>query len=211
MAETRSVAEPYRDARQQRDAAMLGMYVFLGSEIMLFGGLFAVAAVMRLLHPAEVVEASKALHVWIGAVNTAVLLTSSLFVALAVDCAKGGRRRGTGAWLFSAASLGAVFLAIKVYEYSLEHAEGLLPGLGAPLKVSTPVQRAFMDLYLVATGLHALHLLIGILLLLVIAIRAASGRLLLPERAIVPVTAGLYWHLVDVIWVFLYPILYLAR
>ncbi|MGK6312287.1 cytochrome c oxidase subunit 3 [Neorhizobium sp. DT-125] len=211
MAETRPVAEPYRDARQQRDAAILGMYIFLASEVMLFGGLFAVAAVMRLLHPAEVMEASKALHVWIGAISTAVLLTSSLFVALAVEGAKRGRRRGVSAWFFAAALLGSAFLGVKAYEYSLEYAEGLLPGLGAPLKVSTPVQQAFMDLYFVATGLHALHLLIGIILLLVIAIRAASGGLPLPERAIVVITAGLYWHLVDVIWVFLYPVLYLAR
>ena len=85
--------EPFHDAAQQRDADMLGMYVFLASEIMLFGGLFAVAFVLRLLHPHEVVAASKQLHVYIGAINTAILLTSSLFVALALQAARGGARR----------------------------------------------------------------------------------------------------------------------
>lgn len=211
MAEGHSITEPYRDSRQQREAAMMGMYIFLASEIMLFGGIFVVLGVMRLNHPSDVVEASRALHVWIGAINTALLLTSSLFMALAVEDAKHGHRRGASARFVAAALLGVAFLAIKAYEYFSEYQEGMLPGFGMDPKITTPVRRAFMDLYLVATGLHAVHLGIGILLLLSLAIRMATRRVPLPERAIVPITAGLYWHLVDVIWVFLYPMLYLVR
>lgn len=209
MVETRPVTEPYKDGRQQHEAAMMGMYIFVASEVMLFGGLFAVAAGMRLLHPTEVVEASKALHLWIGALNTLVLLTSSLFVALAVEAAKIVRRATASICLIAAALLGVAFLAIKACEYASEYAEGLLPLSGAETKFSTPVQHAFMDLYLIATGLHAAHLSIGIAMVLVVTVR--MQWLVMPDRQIVPVTVGLYWHLVDVIWVFLYPILYLAR
>lgn len=209
MAETRPVIEPYQDGRQQHEAAMMGMYIFLASEVMLFGGLFAVAAAVRILHPADVVDASKALHRWIGAGNTLVLLTSSLCVALAVEAAKGGRRGAAALRLVAAALLGVAFLGIKAYEYASEYAEGLLPIAGGVTRFSTPVQHAFMDLYLVATGLHAVHLSIGIAMLLVVAARLRG--LVMPDRQILPATVGLYWHLVDVVWVFLYPVLYLAR
>ena len=111
--------------------------------------------------------------------------------------------------LVAAALLGVAFLGIKAYEYASEYAEGLLPIAGGVTRFSTPVQHAFMDLYLVATGLHAVHLSIGIAMLLVVAARLRG--LVMPDRQILPATVGLYWHLVDVVWVFLYPVLYLAR
>lgn len=203
--------EPFHDAAQQRDADMLGMYVFLASEIMLFGGLFAVAFVLRLLHPHEVVAASKQLHVYIGAINTAILLTSSLCVALALPAARGGARRWAALLLGGAALLGVAFLGLKAFEYSLEYRDGLLPGVNDPGRFSGPVEHLFMDLYLVATGLHAIHVTIGIALLTGLAWRIRQGWLPLPQRAVVVEMSGLYWHLVDVIWVFLYPVLYLAR
>ncbi len=211
MPETAPVTEPYRDPRQQHDAAMMGMYIFLSSEIMLFGGLFAAAAAMRLAHAAEVVQASQALHFGIGGLNTAVLLTSSLFVALAIEAGKGGKAATAAGWLAGAAVLGLCFLAIKTYEYHAEFAEGLLPVPGVQSRYATSIQHLFMNLYLAATALHALHLTIGIVLLLVLALQTARRAIPLPQRSIILITAGLYWHLVDVVWVFLYPVFYLAR
>jgi cytochrome c oxidase subunit 3 len=191
------VDQPYSTAPQQREAATMGMFVFLGTEIMLFGGLFAVALGLRLTHPREFVDSSRQLHVWIGAVNTAVLLTSSAAVALAVHAARARLPRTTTVLLVVAAVLGVAFLGIKAYEYATEYREGLLlPPVG--------VQRLFMDLYLVSTGLHALHVTVGAALLVLVATFA-------PRRTIVVENAGLFWHLVDAIWVFLYPVLYLAR
>jgi cytochrome c oxidase subunit 3 len=206
-----NVHGPYSDAAQQHEAGMLGMYLFLGSEIMLFGGLFAVALVLRILHPAEVVEASKKLHVWIGALNTGVLLTSSFVVAVGVQGALYGMRSRTIGCLLAAAVLGVAFLGIKAFEYSLEYADRSLPGFGDPLRFARPVQQLFMDLYVIATGLHAIHVTIGLVLLTTVSLRLSRRSSVLPQRAIIVETAGLYWHLVDAIWIFLYPVLYLAR
>jgi cytochrome c oxidase subunit 3 len=203
--------EPYVDTAQQREAAILGMYIVLATEIMLFGGLFAAIAVARVLHPAEMVEASKRTHVFIGAANTAILLTSSLLVARAVAAARAGNARRAAGGLVGAAGLGLGFLALKAVEYGRERAEGLLPGLSEPERFARPAERLFMDLYLVATGLHAVHVTIGIAVLFVLALRLRLGRLALPRRAVVVETCGLYWHLVDIVWAFLFPALYLIR
>ncbi|MEN2976510.1 cytochrome c oxidase subunit 3 (plasmid) [Tistrella bauzanensis] len=203
--------DPYGRPRQQHSADMMGMFVFLASEIMLFGGLFAVIFVMRRLHPAEVVAASMRLHLWIGGLNTLVLLTSSLMVALAVHAARARRRQAAAGWSATAALLGIVFLAIKAYEYSIEAADGLLPAVSVPTRFSGPVEHLFMNAYLIATGLHAVHVTIGVLLLAWMALRLRRGMLPLPGRIVTVEVTALYWHLVDVIWVFLYPVLYLAR
>ncbi|MGE0744815.1 MAG: cytochrome c oxidase subunit 3 [Rhodospirillales bacterium] len=205
------VHEPFQRADQQREAAMLGMAVFLASEVMLFGGLFAAALAIRFLHPDAVVAASRALHVWIGAANTAILLTSSLAVALAVEAAREGSGRRAAAALAAAAGLGVAFLCLKAFEYYSEYAEGMLPLPGTSASFASPAHRLFMDLYLIATSLHAVHVGIGVMLLTVVAVRIAGGALALPGRAVVVETGGLYWHLVDIVWVFLYPLLYLAR
>jgi cytochrome c oxidase subunit 3 len=205
------LSTPYSTAPQQREAAVMGMCVFLGSEIMLFGGLFVVASVLRLLHPYDVVEASKHLHLWIGGLNTAVLLTSSACVALGVHAAKAGQRGQTALLLGGAALLGLAFLGIKAFEYGVEHAEGMLPGVGGTTHFATPAAQLFMDLYFISTALHAVHVGIGVLLLSGVAAAAFRRWLVLPRRAIAVANAGLYWHLVDAIWVFLYPVLYLAR
>jgi cytochrome c oxidase subunit 3 len=203
--------EPFQKTAQQHDADMMGMYVFAATEILLFGGLFAAIYVVRLTHPAEVVEASKKLHTWIGAINTAVLLTSGLAVALAVQASRRGAVRQTAAYLLGAAALGVGFLGIKAYEYGREYADGLLPAVSDPQRFSTPVEHLFMDLYLVSTGLHAVHVTIGILVLSFFAWRVGSRRLTLPHHAVSVEVAGVYWHLVDIVWVLLYPALYLVR
>ncbi len=211
MAEIVEVHEPYHEASQQHEADLMGMYIFLASEIMLFGGLFAVAFVLRVLHPEEVVEASKRLHLWIGAINTVILLTSGLLAALAVQAARAGLRREASLFFGATAALGVGFLGVKAYEYYIEYRDGILPAVSDPARFSGPVEHLYMDLYFVATGLHAIHVTIGILLLGGVGLSVARGWLAIPQRAVVVETSALYWALVDVIWVFLYPVLYLAR
>lgn len=211
MSERGQIHDPYETLVQQRNADKLGMFVFLATEIMLFSGLFACAFVLRILHPQEYVYASKHLHLWIGGVNTLVLLTSSFAVALAVVLARRGASTRVFWCLAAAALLGLGFLGIKAFEYSVEYGDGLLPAFGEATRFVGPVQKLFNDLYLIATFLHALHVTGGVVLLSILALRVRSGSMALPQRAITVELGGLYWHLVDAIWVFLYPVLYLAR
>lgn len=210
MTEPVTLRPPFTDERQQHAADFIGMYVFLGSEVMLFGGLFAVMAIARVQHPASYVAASRELHLWIGAANTAVLLTSSLAMAIGVAAARAGRRRPARLGILATLALGLAFLALKAVEYAEEYRDGLLPVPGSGGALTEPFDRLFMHLYLGATALHALHLTIGIALLCGLLVRIRRG-LALPGRGVIVETCGLYWHLVDLIWVFLYPVLYLAR
>lgn len=203
--------EPYVDPGQQHAAVMMGIYIFLATELMLFGGLFPVALAIRIQHGPDYIAASRQLHVWIGTINTAVLLTSSFAVALAVHAARSGKPRQVIRRLGIAVLLGLGFLGIKAVEYRKEYGEGLLPGLSDPERFASPVHRQFMDLYLIATSLHAVHLLIGLGILAVLMLRLARRTLAVPDRSIVVAVGGVYWHLVDVVWIFLYPALYLAR
>lgn len=203
--------EQFEDTGQQHEADIMGLYIFLATEIMLFGGLFATILVVRFLHPDEVVEAARKLHIWIGAANTVLLLTSSFLVTLAVQGARAGRQRATALFLAISCALGIGFLALKAWEYSMEIEEGLLPLLSDPTRFSGPVEKLYMNLYLVSTSLHAVHLTIGIVMMGALAAWLWRRPDRLPRRAITIESAGLYWHLVDVVWMFLYPILYLAR
>ena len=203
--------EPFAKPAQQRLADILGTYVFLTTEIMLFGGFFVLAMFLRIAYPEEYVRSSKALHLFIGGANTAVLLTSSLLVALAVQAARSGARRWAAWCLAGASLLGIVFLCLKAFEYSLEYSEGMLPVPASEAQFSSPVQHLFMNLYLLATGLHALHVTAGVVLLAGMGYGIARRALRVPTRSVVVEAGGLYWHVVDVIWVFLYPVLYLAR
>jgi cytochrome c oxidase subunit 3 len=203
--------EPYVDRVQRRRANTLGMFVFLASEVMLFGGLFAAISVDRIGHPRAAAEAAAHLKLWLGTANTAILLTSSLLVALAALAARHGRRRPTAACLLGAAVLGVAFLAVKGVEYRLEYLDGLMPGFGPQSPLQDRPATLFIALYFVGTGLHALHVAVGVGLLAGIGAAAAVKRLWLPQRATTIELVGLYWHLVDVIWVFLFPLLYLAR
>ncbi|HEY1384746.1 MAG TPA: cytochrome c oxidase subunit 3 [Dongiaceae bacterium] len=210
MTEQIELHEPFVEAEQQRQSDLLGMFVFLGTEVMLFGGLFAVAFALRIQHAHEYAESSRHLHVWIGAINTAILLTSSLLVALAVSEAHRAMHRRAALLLAGAAALGIAFLGMKAVEYGKEYAEGVLPAVGS-LHFADRFEHLFMNLYFISTALHALHVTVGILLLAVIGVRLWRGGLPLPGRVMPVELTGLYWHLVDVIWIFLYPVLYLAR
>lgn len=211
MSREAAASDPFHRTGQQRRAALFGMHVFLGTEIMMFGSLFAVIAINRYLHPETTVEMSRKLHAGLGAVNTAILLTSSLLVAVAVVAAERGRRRLLAWCLALAAVLGTGFLGLKAYEYLSEYREGLFPAPGGSHELTKPAERLFMDLYVTATSLHALHLTVGIILIGGLALAARLKRLEVPRRSILVQNIALYWHLVDLIWVFLYPTLYLVR
>lgn len=203
------LAKHFEAPTQQRSAVLIGMWVFLATEVMLFGGLFMALLVYQVMHPEASREASHHLYLWLGGLNTAVLLTSSFTMALAVTAARRGARRAVGRTLAATVALGLVFLAIKAAEYGLEYSDGLVPGLGPPSPLKNPAAHLFSSLYFAATGIHALHLAIGIGLVCVVALRVRRRRIAIPDRHIVVEVAGLYWHFVDVVWIFLYPALYL--
>lgn len=211
MPERAWVAEQFDNLEQQREAVTLGMWIFLATEILFFGGLFLGFFVYRASYPEVFTAASRHLHVWLGTLNTAVLLTSSLTIALAVHAARVERRRMLIIFLGITFLLGAVFLGIKAIEYRWEFQENLMPfaGLTFHFEGPSPEQaRIFFGFYFVMTGLHALHLLIG---LGVIGVMIALAALGLGEHRLerrVEMT-GLYWHFVDLVWVFLFPIVYL--
>jgi cytochrome c oxidase subunit III len=204
-----AVAHHFDDAEQQREAASLGMWVFLITEIMFFGGMFTAYAVYRLLFPAAFGHASAHLDVVLGTTNTAVLIASSLTMALAVHAAQTGRRGRLLATLVATMVLGAVFLAIKLTEYAHKWHEHLVPG---PLfrypGADAPHAQLFFSLYFALTGFHALHMVIGLGLLLWLVLAARRGRYGVAYNTPVE-NVGLYWHFVDIVWIFLFPLLYL--
>jgi cytochrome c oxidase subunit 3 len=211
MAEHVILAEQFAEPRQQRDADFMGMYVFLGTETMLFGALLALVYAYRTVHPQASMEAARHLKLWIATANTAVLLTSSLAVAFAVLAARHGRRRTVVAALAVALLLGLTFLGLKGWEYLQDFQEGLAPGIGAPSPLRFGPAALFLDLYFVATTLHAIHLTIGLGALGWAADRVRRRKVRVPQQAIVIEMTGLYWHFVDIAWVFVFPIFYLAR
>jgi len=208
MAEVSRPQPQFPTLARQREADHLGMLIFLTTEVLIFGGLFAALFVLRAEHSAEYVKSSKGMHLWLGGINTAVLLTSSAMVALMVEAVRAGRARLAKWLLMGAIALGLAFLAIKFTEYGLEYRDGVVPRL-SPGNLQGGPDALFMDLYFAATGLHALHVAAGLVLLgsLIWPFGAARSD----SSAAFAGNAALYWHLVDVIWLFLYPTLYLAR
>jgi cytochrome c oxidase subunit III len=205
-----ATAHQFDDLEQQHEADTLGMWTFLATEVLFFGGLFAASVVYRGLYPAAWAEASHHTQFWLGTINTAVLLCSSLSMALSVDAAQAGRSRAVALLLALTALLGTAFLGVKAYEYYLEYADRLVPGLNFAFEGANagPV-RLFFTLYFIMTGLHAVHLTIGIAIMAVLAVLAWRGRF--GDGRYMPVEiAGLYWHFIDVVWVFLYPLIYLV-
>ena len=203
------LAHHFANLDTQSHAARLGMWLFLATEVLLFGGLFVAYAVYRFMFSETFVEASKLIETKYGAINTVVLITSSLTVALAHHAVE-HRKARTAVWLLlSSVAAGFVFLAIKYIEYSHHIHDGHLPGRyysypdlqahGAPM---------FWSLYFLMTGLHGLHVVIGMAVLAFLAFFCWRGTY--DDGYATPVElGGLYWHLVDLIWIFLFPLLYL--
>jgi|SRR6185312_10136463 len=211
MADHVTLAEQYAEPRQQREAAFMGMYVFLGTETMLFGGLLALVMAYRFAHPVASADAARHMRIWIATANTAILLTSSLAVATGVLGARNGKRRMVIGSLGVAFLLGLAFLGLKGLEYYLDVRDGLAPGLGTPSPLRFGPTALFLDLYFVATAMHAIHLSVGLGLLAWASSSVARRRIRVPDQAIVLEMTGLYWHFVDIVWVFVFPIFYLAR
>lgn len=199
----------FADMGQQHDVAQLGMWVFLATEVLFFGGLILSYCVYRNAYPDAFAEAARHTKIIIGTVNTAVLLTSSFLVAWAVEVVKLRESRLAALLLWGAALLGFAFLVLKGVEYSIEYEEHLLPGLD--FAVAGPQALAielFFSFYVVATGLHAIHVAVGIAVLVAIGRRAHKDAY--SDSYHSPVTvAGLYWHFVDLVWIFLFALIYL--
>ena len=207
---TAAQAHHFDSAEQQREAASLGMWVFLVTEIMFFGGLFAAYTIYRLAYPAAFAAASRHLDVRLGGLNTAVLIASSLTMALAVRGAQQGRRGIVAVFLLSTMALGSVFLGVKMVEYHHKFVEHLVPGPAFRFPGTEPGHAAmFFCLYFGMTGLHALHMIVGLGVLAVMLEMAWRGRFT-PHYHNPIECAGLYWHFVDIIWIFLFPLLYLV-
>lgn len=197
----------YATLSQQDETAQLGIWVFLATETLFFGAVLLGYTVLRHAYPEGFAEAGRETKLVIGTVNTAVLLTSSATIAWATHAAGAGHRRLLTALLAVTAGLGLVFLALKGIEYSQEYEEHLVPGLNFDASRGGPVE-LFYVLYFALTGVHALHLTIGIGLVCVIAGLAWRGQFSPGYYTPVEVTA-LYWHFVDLVWIFLYPLIYL--
>ena len=203
-------AHHFDDFEQQRESSTLGMWVFLATEVLFFGGLFTVYTVYRVLFPGTFAHASHHLDVRLGTFNTAVLITSSLTMAMAVWAAQ-TRRAGQviAGWLLATLSLGAVFVGVKMYEYAHKFHEGLVPGPYFRYEGSDAREaQLFFSIYFAMTGLHAFHMLIGFGLLAWLARAALRGRFVAGNHNAVE-NVGLYWHFVDIVWIFLFPLLYL--
>lgn len=205
-----AAATPYTDPGQQREAARIGMWAFLATEVMFFGALFLTYFYDRSLYPDGWVAASKHTALLLGSLNTALLLVSSLTMALAVEAAKARRAGAAAARLLATMALGTVFLILKGAEYAEHIRDGLLPGETFRFDPGAAAQPAelFYYLYFTMTGLHALHMVGGILWLSLLV--AASRREARGFDTHVEV-AGLYWHFIDVVWIFLFPMFYLVR
>ncbi|MGA2434286.1 MAG: cytochrome c oxidase subunit 3 family protein [Bryobacteraceae bacterium] len=201
----------FESPEQQADASRIGMWLFLVTEILLFGGLFVGFALMQSRHPEAFLHAHHHLDRTLGFINTVVLLTSSFTMVLAVRSAQTNDRRRLIVFLLLTIVCAGIFLGIKCVEYSHKFHEGLLPGSfyshrGDPV----PGEFMFFSFYFMMTGLHGIHILAGMGLMCWLLRRAVRGDF--SSRYNTPVDfVGLYWHLVDVIWIYLFPLLYLIR
>ncbi|MGI8743168.1 MAG: cytochrome c oxidase subunit 3 family protein [Bryobacteraceae bacterium] len=201
----------FDDMPQQFDSSTLGMWVFLLTEIMFFGGMFAAYTIYRGMYPGAFASTSHHMDTWLGAVNTAVLICSSLTMALAVRSAQIGARKLLIWMLVLTMFFGLIFLGIKGVEYYHKYVEHLIPGPGfqyeADPKYFHQAQILFF-LYFAMTGFHALHMIVGVGILTTLLVMAIRNRFSPAWYTPVEIS-GLYWHFVDIVWIFLFPLLYL--
>jgi cytochrome c oxidase subunit 3 len=196
--------------QQQHEASTLGMWLFLVTEVMFFGGLLMAYLLYRLWYPEAWSEGSLDLDIVLGGTNTAVLIASSLTMALAVRAAQTGLPRTTVVWLLLTIGFGLTFLVIKFFEYKHKWELNHIPGFGFTYEGPHARQiEIFFSLYFSLTGLHALHMIIGVALMSVITWMAWKRRFS-PEWYTPVEMGGLYWHFVDIVWIFLFPLLYLV-
>lgn len=210
----KGVREPelqFQDLETQRHAVQLGMWIFLAGEVLLFSAMFALYGALRAHWPEEFARGASETVLWMGTTGTVLLLLASFLVAVGVHAVRHDRARRSGGLLWWATALGLAFLALKLWEYAIHFREGLVPGRASPAPGGAPDgSEVFWALYYVMTGAHAFHVLGGILLLGWLGSRARRGHF--DAAYHVPLEAGgMYWHLVDVIWLFVWPFFYLLR
>jgi cytochrome c oxidase subunit 3 len=207
----REPAAHFESLAQQEQAAHLGMWLFLTSEVLLFGALFGLYTAYRLEYPQDFAAAVHHNNIVLGTVNTAVLITSSFSAAWAVHSAKHGARGSLLGSLGVTLLLALGFLLLKSIEYAQHFSEGIYPGAFYHFKeLPNHGANIFFTLYFFITGLHALHVIGGMTALAVLTVLALRGRHT-PERHTALELGVLYWHLVDVIWIFVWPLMYLQR
>lgn len=198
---------------QQRDTATLGMWIFLSTEVLFFGGLFLTYTINRSVYPDVFGAASRSINLKLGAINTVVLIASSFTMAMAVWASQVGKKKLVPLFLIATLILGGVFLGIKGVEYYEKFTEHHVPGLdfnfepGADVGTNAHAQ-LFFSLYFGMTGLHALHMVVGAGLLVWLIGQSLKGRFT-PEYNTPVEIVGLYWHFVDIVWIYLFPLLYL--
>ena len=204
------VEHQFDTAEQQREAATMGMWLFLATEILFFGGMFLGYTVYRHAWPIAFAEASRHTLVLFGSINTAVLLISSSVMAFAVRAASQNHRRLLASLLLLTASLGVLFLVLKGIEYRTEIHEGLFPGRNFQIESSdAPHAEMFFYIYWLMTGVHAFHVIIGIAMISFFGARAWLTNAFQNHDTPIELL-GLYWHFVDIVWVFLFPLIYLV-
>jgi len=199
----------FSDATQQAESAKLGMWVFLLTEILLFGGLFAAYSIFRSWNPEMFYNAHKYLDVTLGSINTVVLISSSVTMALAIRSMQLGQKQKTLALLWTTLILASVFLVIKYFEYSHKFHLGQLPGKYYTfVGVEGNNPHIFFSIYFIMTGLHGFHVMAGMVIITWMIIKTSRNKFS-PEYYTPLELTGLYWHLVDLIWIYLFPLLYL--
>lgn len=201
----------YETWEQQHTSNLFGMWIFLATEVMFFGGMFLAYLIFRSIYPAGFAAAAEHQNVALGTVNTLVLVMSSLMMVLAVRGAQLGQRKVLVFFMLATAALGVVFLGIKAIEYTQHIHEGFAPGINYDLtRPDAAPEGLFFWLYFVMTGLHAIHMIIGIGLVLIVAFRGWRGAFL-RERYTRVEQMGLYWHFVDLVWLYLFGLFYVIR
>jgi cytochrome c oxidase subunit III len=203
-------AHQFDDIEQQHEASSIGMWIFLATEVMFFGGMFTGYTIYRSAYAQAFASASNHLDIWLGTINTAVLICSSFTMALAVRSAQIGKHKALVRFLLLTIVLGAAFLGIKFTEYYLKFEEYLVPG--SSFTYEGPLARPaeiFFSFYFAMTGMHALHMIIGIGLLTALVFQGLRGSFSTSYYTPVELI-GLYWHFVDIVWIFLFPLLYLV-
>lgn len=211
--QTLALREQFDTVAQQRDASTLGMWIFLITEVMFFGGMFLAYSIYRAKYPEVFAVASSSMNVYFGAANTVVLLCSSFTMVMAVRASQLGKRGGIIFWLIWTMLLGLTFLGVKAFEWNekfeLHHVPGManfhLNGVGSSMQGPASI---FFSLYFAMTGLHALHMVVGVGILSYLMVETIRGKFTAEYMTPVDIS-GLYWHFVDIVWIFLFPLLYL--
>jgi len=191
------------------EADKLGMWLFLFTELLLFGGLFLVYTIYRYLNPDAFLHASYELNVMMGAINTVVLLTSSLTVAMSITAIQKGDVKMALTLIWSTIAFAGVFLVIKYFEWTAKFDHGLFPGMDHYNDL-IPGEKLFFFLYFFMTGLHGFHVIVGAILLIFVISSIRKGEVN-KNRFVYLENGALYWHLVDLIWIFLFPLFYLIH